>query len=233
MKIIEDLHTHTYYSHGKNSPRENVLRAIELGLTAIAVSEHASGNMYYGVRGRKLARLNAELTALKHEFSNIIDVKIGLECNVLDFGKSDIPKDRNKYDIIILGYHKGIPPTNRFAFHILSESFGGKATPKRNTEAIMLAAERGKADIISHPNEYLEVDIPYMADCARQLGIMLEINSAHVSLTPNDIRTIHEHGAKLIIGSDAHTSRRVGDFEKAIQAATEAGVIEHIVNIKC
>ena len=39
MRIIEDLHTHTYYSHGKNGPRDNVLRALELGLEAVAVSD--------------------------------------------------------------------------------------------------------------------------------------------------------------------------------------------------
>ena len=42
MRIIEDLHTHTYYSHGKNGPRDNVLRALELGLEAVAVSEPAT-----------------------------------------------------------------------------------------------------------------------------------------------------------------------------------------------
>ena len=62
MRIIEDLHTHTYYSHGKNGPRDNVLRALELGLEAVAVSEHAGGNMYYGVRGKKL-RLPVPLSA--------------------------------------------------------------------------------------------------------------------------------------------------------------------------
>ena len=48
MKIIEDLHTHTFYSHGNGSPRDNVLRAIELGLEGVAVSEHAGGNIYFG-----------------------------------------------------------------------------------------------------------------------------------------------------------------------------------------
>lgn len=232
MRIIEDLHTHTYYSHGKGSPMDNVLRAVELGLEAVAVSEHASGHMFFGVRGHKLKRLNDELEQLRREFDGKIAVKRGLECNVTDFGMSDIPADRSQYDVIILGYHKGIAPTNRFARHIISESFGGKSTPRRNAESIMLAAERGHADIISHPNEYLEVDIPYMADCARQLGIMLEINSAHVSLTSSQIRTIHEHGAKLIIGSDAHESVRVGDFSSAISAAEEAGVLDAVVNIE-
>ena len=197
MRIIEDLHTHTYYSHGKNGPRDNVLRALELGLEAVAVSEHAGGNMYYGVRGKKLERLNAELAELRREFDGRIRVLRGLECNVMNFGESDIPKDRSEYDVIILA-----------------------------------AAEKGHADIISHPNLYLTLDIPYLADCARQLGILLEINSSHVSLTPEEIKTIHEHGAGLIIGSDAHVSSRVGDFANGIESAKQAGVLNSVVNIE-
>lgn len=44
IRIKYDLHTHTYYSHGKNSPRENVLRAVELGLDAVP-----SANMPRGI----------------------------------------------------------------------------------------------------------------------------------------------------------------------------------------
>lgn len=232
MRIIEDLHTHTYFSHGKGSPRENVLRAVELGIERVAVSEHAGGNIWIGVRGRRLARLNREMAALKKEFAGRIEVLNGLECNVTGFGKSDIPKDRENYGVIILGYHKGVAPVNRFNMHILSESFGGKSTPKRNTESIMAAAEAGKADIISHPGLYLKVDIPYMADCCRQLGILMEINGARVTMTKQELITARDRGAKFIIGSDAHTPSRVGDFEKAIAAAREAGVLENVVNIE-
>ncbi len=232
MRIIEDLHTHTHYSHGKGSPRENVLRALTLGLEAIAVAEHAGGNMFYGVRGKKLERLNAELRALKKEFAGRLVVKNGLECNVTGFGKSDIPADRSGYDVIILGYHKGVAPVNRFNLHIIAESFGGRSTPRRNTESIMAAAEAGHADIISHPGLYLKVDIPYMAECCRQLGIMMEINSARVTMTREELIAAKEKGAKLIIGSDAHTPERVGDFAKAIKAAEEAGVLDSVVNIE-
>ena len=231
MRIIEDLHTHTFYSHGKGSPRDNILRAVELGLSAVAVSEHAGGNLFYGVRGRKLGRLNAELRALREEFAGQILVKNGLECNVTGFGKSDIPKDRSGYDVIILGYHKGVAYTNRFAWHIFSESFGGRSTPRRNAESIMAAAEAGHADIISHPGLYLAVDIPYMADCARQLGILLEINSSSLSMSADDIRTAKAHGAKFIIGSDAHTPERVGDFAAALERAKEADALDRVVNI--
>ena len=63
-KVFADYHTHTYYSHGKGSPRDNVLSAIKRGLDLVAVSEHGPGHLTYGVRGKMLARLNGELASL-------------------------------------------------------------------------------------------------------------------------------------------------------------------------
>ena len=57
MKLTGDYHTHTYYSHGKGSPRENVLAAVALGLKSVAITEHASAHIFYGVRNEKLLRL--------------------------------------------------------------------------------------------------------------------------------------------------------------------------------
>ena len=52
MIITADYHTHTNYSHGKGTPEENVLAAIEKGLRRIAISEHAGAHLFYGVRGK-------------------------------------------------------------------------------------------------------------------------------------------------------------------------------------
>ena len=46
MIITADYHTHTNYSHGKGTPEENVLAAIEKGLRRIAISEHAGARLF-------------------------------------------------------------------------------------------------------------------------------------------------------------------------------------------
>lgn len=224
-KVNSDLHTHTYYSHGKGSPRDNVLSAIERGLDAVAVSEHGPGHFTYGVRGKKLERLNAELLSLRKEFSGRIDVLRGLELNVTGFGKSDCPKDRGAYDIIIIGYHKSVLPFNKTALGVWKESLLKIAgDPHKNAEAILAAAESCRANVISHPGLYLKVDIPYMAECCRQLDILLEVNSARVTMTKEELCAVSDAGCGLIIGSDAHTPERVGDFALASAAVEEAGV---------
>lgn len=183
-KIFYDHHTHTVYSHGKGTPRENVLAAIDRGLESVCVSEHGPGHFTFGVRGKKLERLNNELLELRREFGGKIEVLRGLELNVMGFGRSDCPDNRDDYDVIIIGYHKSVPPFNSFARRIWAESlFGASNDPHRSAEGILAAAESCRANIISHPGLYLKVDIPYMAECCRQLGIMLEVNSARVTLS--------------------------------------------------
>ena len=232
-KVFADYHTHTNYSHGKGTPRQNVLAAIERGLDTICVSEHGPGHFTYGVRGNKLERLNDELAELRREFSGRIEVLRGLELNVTGFGTSDCPQNREDYDIIIIGYHKSVKPFNGFARHIWGESLLKiKGDPHKNAEGIMLAAEACKANIISHPNLYLKVDIPYMAQCCRQLGILMEINSARVTMSKQELTAVKAAGCGLVIGSDAHTPERVGDFALASKAADEADVWDMVENAR-
>ncbi|MCR5808041.1 MAG: PHP domain-containing protein [Clostridiales bacterium] len=232
-KVFSDLHTHTYYSHGAGSPRDNVLAAIDRGLECIAISEHGPGHFTFGVRGKKLERLNFEIAELRREFADRIEVRNGLELNVTGFGRSDCPKNREDYGVVIIGYHKSVAPFNRHALGIWGESLLGiKNDPHRNAEGILAAAEACRADIISHPNLYLKVDVPYMAKCCRQLGILLEVNSARVTLSKQELIAIKEAGCGLIIGSDAHTPERVGDFALASKAVTEAGVWDAVRNAR-
>lgn len=232
-KLFADYHTHTFYSHGKGSPRENVTAAIERGLEAVAVSEHGPGHMSFGVRGKKLERLNDELISLRKEFSGRIEVLRGLELNVMGFGKSDCPPNRDDYDIIIIGYHKSVPPVNSVAWSVWRESLLHiRNDPRRNAEGILSAAEACRANIISHPNLYLKVDIPYMAKCCRQLGILLEVNSSRVTLSTEEIRAICDAGCGLVIGSDAHTPERVGDFMLASEAVDNADAWEFVRNAR-
>lgn len=231
--VFADYHTHTYYSHGKGSPRENVEAALDRRLERICVSEHGPGHFSFGVRGKKLEKLNAELLDLRREFAGRIDVLCGLELNVMGFGRSDCPKGRDAYDIIIIGYHKSIPPFNKTALGVWGESLLGiKNDPHKNAEAILAAAESCRANIISHPGLYLKVDVPYMAMCCRQLGMLMEVNSARVTMTKKELIAVKQAGCGLVIGSDAHTPGRVGDFELASRAVTEAGVWDAVANAR-
>ena len=225
-RILSDLHTHTDFSHGKGTPEQNVLAAVALGFKRIAVTEHAGGHVFFGVRGKKLLRFRQEMARLAQRYGSQIQVLCGMECNLWGFGECDAPRDRSPYDLLLLAYHKGVPPKDKFALSCAMEAAGlREADPVKVAESLLLAADRYKIDILAHPGEYVRCDIPTLAKGAAQLGVTIEINARHVTLSPEDIRVIHNAGAKLRINSDAHSPGRVGEFTAALEAAAAAGVI--------
>ncbi|MBE5785686.1 MAG: PHP domain-containing protein [Clostridiales bacterium] len=240
MKIFADYHTHTNYSHGRGTPEENVLAAVKKGLRRIAVSEHAGAHLFYGVRGEKLRALRQEIDRLNKRYGNRIEVLMGLECNLLGGGKCDLslphalwPKgfDAAPFDVLLLGFHKGIMPRDKLTWQAMGEAFGiGRADPVKVAGALLETAANHGIHMLSHPGEYVKADIPTLAKGAAQLGILLEINASHVSLTPKELREAASCGAKFVAGSDAHTPERVGCFDAALSAAEKAGVTGHIVN---
>jgi len=227
MLITADLHTHTRYSHGKGSVEENIRAAINKGLKCVAISEHASAHMFYGVRGEKLSKLRREIDALAKKYANEIEVLMGYECNLTAFGECDMPTgdERKMFDIMLLGFHKGVWPRDRFMRNALTEAFGLKKNdPIQTANSLLIAAEKHRIDILSHPCEYVQADIPTLSKGAKELGILLEINNAHLSLTIDEIKKAASYGARFIIGSDAHRPEDVGEFSCAIAATIAAGV---------
>ena len=149
----------------------------------------------------------------------------GLECNLTGFGECDAPKDRGMFDVLLLAYHKGVVPRDGFLLKRSMEAAGlHKSEPELTAKALLAAAEKYRIDIFAHPGEYVKCDIETLARGAKELGTMIEINSRHVTLSPDDIRLIAKIGAVMRPDSDAHSPERVGELGPAIAAAAAAGV---------
>lgn len=232
--ISRDYHTHTFYSHGKGTPEENVLAAVSLGMDAVAISEHGPGHMFFGVRDEKLKKLRDEVDRLACRYAYQIQVLMGIECNLTGFGKCDMPQDMiNMFDVRLLAFHKGAPAADGFGFRRNMESLHlWPAEPEKTALALLEAGEKYKIDIFAHPGLYVKSHIPTLAEGAKELGIKLEINGARTTMTAVQMQQAARAGAQLIIGSDAHSPDRVGDDSLAYAAAKEAGVLSSVVNIK-
>lgn len=223
--ISSDLHTHTIYSHGKGTPEENVLAAIRRGLKRVAVSEHGAAHPLYGVRGEKLLRLRREIDRLACKYANEIEVLLGYECNLTGFGRCDAPKERGMFDVLLLAFHRGVPPRDALTRSALAESLGlGHADPVKVAEALLAAAERSRIDILAHPCLYVQADIATLARGARELGLLLELNGARISFSPEQAQLAASLGARFVANSDAHTPARVGEMESALAFARQAGI---------
>ena len=98
----QNLHTHTNYTDGKDTPEEVVLAAIEKGFDSIGFSEHTY--LQYSSFPRQLTAERAvlyknEIQALKQKYAGVIDIFCGLE---YDF-YSDV--DTEGYDYLIGSVH--------------------------------------------------------------------------------------------------------------------------------
>lgn len=79
--MIFDLHVHTVFSDGKNTPEETVLAAIGKGMEVIGFSDHSYTpcDLSYCMKKEDAARYKAEIRRLKEKYAGQITVLLGLE----------------------------------------------------------------------------------------------------------------------------------------------------------
>ena len=106
MKLTADYHTHTPYSHGKNTVLDNARAAKAAGLSAVAITDHGFNHLLFGLKRKKLASLRSEIEEAKRLIG--IDVLMGMESNLISVdGETDMKKDDLQYfDIYLCGIHE-------------------------------------------------------------------------------------------------------------------------------
>lgn len=104
--ILSNVHTHTKYCDGKNSPEEMVKAAILKGFLSLGFSGHAytpHDDTYCMNQEKTLAYID-EINCLKEKYKDRIEIYLGSECDLY----SEI--DREKYDYIIASVHYAAAP---------------------------------------------------------------------------------------------------------------------------
>lgn len=242
MKIIGDYHTHTVYSHGTGTIRENVEAAISKGLKEIAICDHGPGHRLYGVDRNEIVNMRREIDGLNKEYKEI-NILLGLEANVMDYnGTIDVDDEiLELIDILLLGYHYGIIPStlkDAFIFFILNPIskllplFRGKVEVL-STNAVVKAMDKYPIDIITHPGSKAKLDTKRLGHEAYKRGAALEVNSHHSELSVENIKLALETEVHFYINSDAHDPASVGDCAEGIKRAVEANIpINRIINVE-
>lgn len=82
--LLQDLHTHTTYCDGKNTPEEMIETAIAKGLRRIGFSGHSPSprGEDYAMKQEKIADYIAEVRALAEKYRERIEVLCGIEQDV-------------------------------------------------------------------------------------------------------------------------------------------------------
>ncbi len=153
----QNLHIHTTYADGKDSPEEIVLAAITKEFDSIGFSEHTYmkfSNYPYQMTIEKMQKYKDEIHRLKEKYKNQIEIFCGLEYELF----SEVTA--NDFDYIIgsvhyldfdgkkIGFDKGVDETQDF----INENFNGDALKfaEKYYQTLLLLPQKLSVDIIGH-----------------------------------------------------------------------------------
>ena len=157
MHLLQNLHIHTTYADGKDTPEEIVLKAIEKGFHSIGFSEHTYmpfSDYPYQMTVEETQDYKAEIAVLKEKYKNEIDIFCGLEYELF----SDI--STQGFDYIIgsvhyldrngtkIGFDRGVQEVRDF----VNDNFGGDGLrfAKEYFETLERLPQKQKVDILGH-----------------------------------------------------------------------------------
>ncbi len=195
--IRGEVHAHTDWSDGTDSVEEIAAAARALGYEYVCITDHSQSLKV--ARGVPAADLRGHIRHVRSLSDRLgIAVLIGTECDISADGGLDYPDDLlADLDLVIASVH------TRFGM-----------SREAMTARMVRAMENERVDILGHPTGRLlgsrdpyEVDIEAVVDGAVRTGTALEINAApeRLDLKDTDVRLARERGARLAIGTDAHS----------------------------
>ena len=233
--MMRDLHTHTRYSDGKNTPEQMILSAIEKGVSEIGISDHSYTffDESYCIKKEDIPLYQAEIAALKRKYEGRISVKCGVEQDL--FSTESI----QGFDYAIGSLHylkKGenyypLDCSKQEFIRLAEQEFGGDyyALAEEYFSLVATYAERkeipfiGHFDLITKYNEgnalFDEGDPRFLipafraADALLGAGKIFEINTGAVARGYRSepypgkaiLSYLKEKGAEFILSSDAHS----------------------------
>lgn len=218
-----DPHTHSIASgHGSYATITDLAKkASRMGLKAIGITDHGPATL-----GSSRASYFRNFAYAPKERCGV-DILYGVELNILDKeGTVDLDDEILKtLDYAIISMHV---PTYK------------SGSIEENTFAYVNAMKHPHVKIVGHPEDTkFPVDFEALIVAARHFGVAIEINNS--SLSPEgyrgdvreSIRLILElckkHVCPVVLSSDTHGDKHVGDFTYALQMIQECDFPESLI----
>lgn len=233
MELTADYHTHTPYSHGKNTVLENTSAAKSKGLKQIAITDHGFNHLIFGLKRKRLPDLRAEIN--EAERLTGIKVLMGMESNLISLdGDTDMRREDLQYfDIYLCGIHE-VLKYRRLSdmYNIMFKNYcayklGKKPSEKVvecTTKAYVNAIKNNPIDILTHINYKCYCNLSEVAKCCADYGTYIEINTKKRHVSAEELNLMASTGVRFVIDSDAHSADRVGDTKIAEELLAEANV---------
>ncbi len=210
--IKGDLHTHTLWSDGKDSVEAMALAAREMGYEYIALTDHSPSSVV--ANGLSAERLASKMEEVKEVNSRLrgVEILIGTEVDIKPDGSLDYPDDvLRKLDFVVASIHGSFSQTQ-----------------KEMTGRVVRALENPFVHALGHPTARVigrrapcEMDMDKVTDAALGNGKALEINASchRLDLKDKHVRMAVEKGVKLIISTDAHSTRQLREMVCGVAVA--------------
>ncbi|MDD4316837.1 MAG: PHP domain-containing protein [Clostridia bacterium] len=230
-KYFGDYHTHTRYSDGVSTVKQNIDAAVAKGLKELAFTDHGFNNPSYGALSRQsFKNQRAEI----QNYAEGKDIKIyhGIEADIIGLdGTIDLEADElGDMEVLVVGYHSFAKAKSFFDWRkIYVSAFlsflakPGRSVIERNTKALINAVKRYPIDILAHINHLFKVDCYEVAKACADYGTYIELNAKHMN-SQDELEQILKSGVKLIADSDAHHYAKIADFSIVEKALTGKGV---------
>jgi DNA polymerase (family X) len=201
--ILGDLHMHTTETDGRDDLETMVAAAHKMGHRYIAITDHSKAlAMANGLDEKRALAHAARIRAMNGRYEGLT-VLAGIECDILADGTMDLSEDcLAELDFVVGSIHSQFTQETAQA-----------------TDRMLRAIECPWVDVIGHPTarrlfkrDPVELDMDTVLAAAARHGVAMEINCNPQRLDLNDIhaRAAREHGVRIVLSTDAHSTRELG-----------------------
>jgi DNA polymerase (family 10) len=204
-----DLHTHSFWSDGKDSIADMAKAAIELGREYVALTDHSYPNLRFNQRLKDIEQFNYS--------QNNIRVISGIEVNINADSTLQVADEvLEKHDIVFVSIHT--------SFRQSKEEMTGR---------IIKALENPHVDVVAHPTgrlllerEGINADWGKIFKKAAALGKFFEIDGYpnRLDLPNNLVREAKKFGVKFTIDTDAHQKEHLELMQYGVSVARRGWV---------
>jgi DNA polymerase (family 10) len=207
-----DLQMHTTASDGRNSIEEMALAAKELGYEYISLTDHSKAvTVANGLDEKRTLEQIKKIHAANAKHLGI-RILASSEVDVLKNGKLDLDDEvLAQLDVVLVSIH---------SYMTMERA--------EMTDRVLAAIENPFTQIVAHPTGRLVLrrdayayDMERVLDAAHKYGVVMECNASpeRLDLKDTHLRMAKERGVKIVISTDAHTTRGLQAMRYGVQMA--------------
>ena len=204
-----DLHCHTTWSDGRASVLEMALAARDLDYEYLAICDHTTSvRVVPGLDADGLRRQAEEIAAANERLAPF-RILHGSEVDIRRDGRLDLPDD------VLLGLE----------WVQLSLHAGQRESRETLTKKVTEAMRHPAVRCLSHPKGRLvnhrppnALDLEAVLEVALETGVAMEVNGLpnRLDLAGPDVRLAVETGVPIVVSTDAHSVRGLGNMSLAV-----------------